>query len=396
MIRITNKKDCCGCSACSQSCPKCCIKMQADEEGFLYPVVDTEKCIHCNLCDKVCPIINRMPEIEKPQKAYVVQIKDEKVLKESTSGGAFTAIAESVIDQAGVVFGASFTNDFRVIHTYAGKKADLVKFRNSKYVQSDTGCTFTQAKELLDDGLPVCYSGTPCQIEGLKRFLGKDYGNLITVDVVCHAVPSPLIWEKYKKFIAGNQPVQYAAFRDKEPYGYEYSQITVKANETWYRAGVESDAYLRAFFSNICDRPSCYSCVFKKRYRVSDITLWDCFNIYQFSETLDNNRGATKVLIHSSEGEKLFAAAQDRLKVVEVTSDKLVEDVKEMFSSVPYNPLRDSFLADAATMEDVPFFHKYFPDTVRVKGERFIRLACEKLGIYSTAKRMAKKLLKKR
>ena len=173
-----------------------CIQMIPDEEGFLYPVVDTETCIHCGRCEQVCPVSAKREEKSFPQEAYVLQHRDEDVRHESTSGGAFSAIAEWIIGQGGVVFGAAFTDDFTVIHTAVVEKKDLWKFRNSKYVQSDVGRTYEEAAACLSQGRWGCYSGTPCQIEGLAAYLGKPYERLITVDIVCHGVPSPLIWRK--------------------------------------------------------------------------------------------------------------------------------------------------------------------------------------------------------
>ena len=170
MITIKNKKDCCGCSACYSICPKSCIEMKADEEGFLYPNVNKDICINCGLCEKVCPIINKTSEKKTKQEGYLVQIKDEKIRAESTSGGAFTAIAKYVLDRKGVVFGVQYDKDLNVVHSYVENEADLKLYRNSKYVQSEIGDTFKQAKKFLDIGKWVCFSGTPCQIEGLKIF----------------------------------------------------------------------------------------------------------------------------------------------------------------------------------------------------------------------------------
>lgn len=395
MIRLDKKENCCGCSACYSICSKNAIKMKSDKEGFLYPEINEELCINCGLCDKVCPIINKTEEIQCKQEAYLVQNKDKKILKESTSGGAFTAIAEYVIDNNGVVFGASFDEDFKVMHSYAESKDELVKFRNSKYVQSDIDESFQNAKKFLKSGRLVCFSGTPCQIEGLKKFLMKDYDNLITVDVVCHAVPSPLIWNKYRNFISNSENIQNAKFRDKEPYGYDYSQISIETDKKTYFSGVESDAYLRAFFSNLSDRPSCYSCNFKKRYRVSDITIWDCFESYKFNKQLDNNLGVTRMLVHSEKGKNIINKILDKFTYTDVSADSVVSNVREMFNSVPKNERREQFFNDAIFMEEREFFEKYFPDTLKVKTERIIRHTSEKLGIYRFVKRTAKKILRK-
>ena len=173
MIEIKDKKDCVGCTACAGICPKKCIQMQPDEEGFLYPVVDKSRCVECNACNMVCPIQSPVTEEEKQQKAYLVQHCDEKVRLDSSAGGAFTAIATVVLQKGGVVFGAAYDENFHVQHTYVETVDELKKFRNSKYVQSDLGDSFCLVKDFLQKDRWVCFSGTPCQIEGLSKFLRK-------------------------------------------------------------------------------------------------------------------------------------------------------------------------------------------------------------------------------
>ena len=226
MIEITDKSQCCGCTACSSICPKKAIEMKQDEEGFLYPVVDKSKCIDCGLCDRACPIKNSK-EIKKEQHAYIFQNSNDDVRKESTSGGAFTAIAEYVIALGGIVYGAAFDDNYKVIHIGIDKREELYKFRNSKYVQSEICNCYSEIREILETGRIVCFSGTSCQVEGLKRYLLKDYENLILVDVVCRAVPSPLIWKKYltlrqRKY----KNISKIMFRDKY-YGYKYSNLSI-------------------------------------------------------------------------------------------------------------------------------------------------------------------------
>ena len=395
MINITKKTDCCGCSACSSICSRNAIVMASDTEGFLYPKVNMDLCSDCGLCERVCPILNKNDERFFQQKAYLVQNKNKQILKESTSGGAFTAIAESVINRGGMVFGAAFDSDFNVIHLSAESISDLAKFRNSKYVQSNVGYTFRQVRDVLKSGRLVCYSGTPCQIEGLISFLMKDYDNLLTIDIVCHATPSPLIWNKYKRLISEGNDIISASFRDKRQYGYDYSQMSVYTTDKQYYEGVYTDPFLRAFFSNLSDRPSCYKCAFKKRYRVSDVTIWDCFEAHKFDKRLDNNSGVTRVLTHSEKGEKLIASILNSVNYVEVEADKLVDGVKEMYSSVPMNPKRKAFFSDAHLMDDRAFFEKYFPYNLRIKTERFIRHSSQKLGVYRIVKRTVKKVLGK-
>ena len=236
----------------------------------------------------------------------------------------------------------------------------------------------------------VCFSGTPCQVEGLKHYLGREYDNLITVDVVCRAVPSPMVFKKYLEYqsIQLGAPIVSVRFRDKH-YGYKYStmKITTDINQGSYHRGVESDPWLRAFFSGMCIRPSCYHCQFKKRYRISDFTIWDCFNIGRFSKELDDDRGATRMLIHTDKGRDFFKEFSEELKYKEIDPEKIIEGTAEMTHSVQYNTMREVFMRDAATLAAKELFQKYFPNSFKVKTERIIRMICYKLGIYSLVKK---------
>ena len=196
MIDIKEKNNCCGCSACVQICPKQCISMAADNEGFLYPQVNSAICIDCGLCEKVCLVINQSAPRE-PLVVYAAKNNNEDIRLKSSSGGIFTLLAEKVIEEGGVVFGAKFDADWNVIHDYTETIEGLAAFRGSKYVQSIIGDNFKTAKQFLNNGRKVLFSGTPCQIAGLKKYLRKEYDNLLTVDVVCHGVPSPMVWRDY-------------------------------------------------------------------------------------------------------------------------------------------------------------------------------------------------------
>ena len=216
MITINNKHNCCGCSACVQACPKQCISFEEDEQGFRYPLVDKAICVDCGMCEKVCPVLNA-GEPRQPLAVYAAINPNEEIRKESSSGGIFTALAESVLDEGGVVFGARFNDQWEVVHAYTESKEGLAPFRGSKYVQSRVGETYRQTKVFLQQGRKVMYTGTPCQIAGLKRYLGKEYDQLLTVDVVCHGVPSPMVWRDYLRDITSDNLPQIASinFRDK-------------------------------------------------------------------------------------------------------------------------------------------------------------------------------------
>ena len=392
-IQIDDKSKCCGCTACKNICPQNAIEMKEDEEGFLYPNVNKDKCVNCGLCKNVCPILNKNNN-SKEQHAFIFQNKDEQIRRESTSGGAFSAIAEEIINRNGIVFGAIFDDQFNVVHKGVETKEELWKFRNSKYVQSDLKNTFLETKINLEKNRWVCFSGTSCQIEGLKNFLGKDYEKLILVDVVCRAVPSPLIWRKYLKLRKTKiDNIKKIYFRDKI-YGYKYSNLTIynsnDLKKPIYKNGVESDPYLRAFFSNICDRPSCYTCKFKKKNRESDITLWDCFDVEKYNKNFDDDKGTTRILTNSEKGYNFIKKLKSKNNIQEIGVEEATKGFLAMFQSVKYNNNREKFLNDAKEMEDCELFEKYFKDSLRIKLERFLRKKLVKTKIYKKILKLGK------
>lgn len=398
MIKIENKAECCGCTACMSICPKNAIEMIEDEEGFLYPVVNEEKCINCRLCEERCPVLNSKKN-KKEQDGYVLNNKQNDIRKDSTSGGAFTPIAEYTLKQKGVVYGAMFDENFNVVHGYIEDKKDLTKLRGSKYVQSFLDKSFKDIKSFLENGRYVCFSGTPCQVEGLKKFLNKEYKNLITVDVMCHAVPSPLVWRKYFEYIKknklNNEDVEKVLFRDKSKYGFKYSTMTLKSKSKEYYKGVETDPFLRAFFGDLSDRPSCYNCVFKKQEHESDFTIWDCFIAENFDKTLDDDAGTSRMLINTEKGKEIFENIKDNFYYTKVNVGDLTKDVKEMLCSVNLPEGRKEFFEDIKNMESKKFFEKYFKDTLKVKIERNVRILLIKSGLYKQIKKIAKKVLRK-
>lgn len=399
MIEISNKIDCCGCWACESICPKSCISMLEDEEGFRYPQVDKNVCIDCHLCEKVCPVINVQPEVKHGQHGYLLQLKDDAIRKESTSGGSFTAIASWVIQHGGVVYGAAFDGmDNRVKHCAATTLAELGKFRNSKYVQSDIGDTYKDIKRNLQEGKWVAMSGTPCQIEGLVHYLRKPYDKLVLIDVVCYGIPSPGIFSDYldymQKKIGGH--FKKVLFREKRLcYNYTSFSLYNENPKLDYHKGVESEPFMRSFFSDMNVRPSCYDCKFKKRYRVSDFTIWDCYDVKQFSKNFDD-AGTNRVLVHTEKGMRILDEIKDSVKLEEYKDlDYLIADEIAMVKSVPMSPKRSAFFLDYQNMEFDAFINKWFPTTWKVRLNSFLRKTAFRLGVYNEAKRLIKKIIRK-
>lgn len=282
MINSVNKSFCVGCEACVQICPKRCVKMREDVEGFLYPCVDKELCVSCGRCEKVCPALN-VNTIREPLKVYAAKNRSEGVRMQSSSGGIFTLLAEAVITEGGVVFGARFDENWEVIHDYCETKEELALFRGSKYVQSRIGKTYLQAGQFLENGRKVMFTGTPCQIAGLKRFLQKEYGGLLAVEVACHGVPSPRVWRNYLResvnkaykvsdISKGTNVIQNCIrsidFRAKNNGWKVFSVCIEYKNGTNDITPVGNNEYMDVFLSNLSLRPSCYTCFTKDRKSV--------------------------------------------------------------------------------------------------------------------------------
>ena len=306
MIQILDKHNCCGCNSCVQKCPKQCISMHEDEEGFLYPQVDLNQCIDCYLCEKVCPCLNQ-EEPKEPLTCYAAKNQDESIRRQSSSGGIFTVIAEKVITEGGVVFGARFDNSWQVVaHACAETMDELAVFRESKYVQSRVGNAFKQAEALLKEGRKVLFSGTPCQISGLKHFLLKDFDNLLTVEVVCHGVPSPKIWREYLGALQFSN-IGSISHKDKSTGWRDYS-FTIKNIEgkTLFTERASNNKYLMAFVGNLTLRPSCFSCPAKAGKSGADITLADYWGIEYLVPQMDDNKGTSFICCNTEKGKALI------------------------------------------------------------------------------------------
>lgn len=335
MIIINEKDKCCGCAACLQRCPKNCISLVNDNEGFLYPVVDKESCIDCGLCEKVCPIINEGTPRD-PIKVFAAINTNEEIRMKSSSGGIFTLLAEQVIKEGGVVFGARFDEQWQVQLDYTETIEGIAAFRGSKYVQARTGSTYRQAESFLKQGRKVMFTGTPCQIAGLKKFLRKEYENLLTVDFVCHGVPSPLVWSKYLKerlaSLGEKNSVLFSSkfkdvskrtisledisFRNKNLGWKKFSFVLYgktrrgdsrrRENTVLFSCMHYKDTYMRAFLNNLILRPSCHNCKCKEGKSNADLTIADFWGIDNYNPNMDDDKGTSLILIYTFNGKKCF------------------------------------------------------------------------------------------
>ena len=348
MIDIKVKSECCGCYACTNVCPKQCIDMNIDNESFWYPKVNKDLCIDCSLCEKVCPVIQDAKEKDFDIIAYACKNKTESVRLTSSSGGVFTNLCEYVIQNNGVVFGAGFNENFEVEHSKATTISECEKFRGSKYVQSKIGNTYSEAKKYLNEGKLVLFSGTPCQIKGLNLYLRKPYDNLIAVDIVCHGVPSPRVFDIYKSNLMKeyNSDISSVSFRDKDN-GWKNYKYTVNFTNGSKKSNYHGDnIYSKGFLSDLFLRPSCNECCAKNFTSNSDITLGDYWGVQNKHPEFDDDKGISLILVNSKKGQDIFNKISDKIEMIESDLDYAVSCNPSIVRPVKYNEKRDKFFEE--------------------------------------------------
>lgn len=370
MLQITDKSKCCGCNACVQRCPKQCIVMHEDEEGFLYPQVDVTLCVDCGLCEKVCPMLAQN-DVKKALQIFAAKNKNEHQRLRSSSGGIFILLAEQTIKMGGVVFGARFDKNWEVEHCYVETIEELEPLMRSKYVQSRIGNTYKEAEQFLKEGRRVLFVGTSCQISGLHRFLRKDYNNLLSVDFICHGVPSPGIWRKYLQEIKNNALQSEAAgkntvlpfslksmpvitginFREKGLGGYGWkkygfvvhgkSPLKGDQNSVLLSVDFGKDIYMKGFLRNLYLRPSCYNCLVKSGKSQSDLTIGDFWGISKLKPEIDDDKGIGAILVYTHKGiEALGFISCDQIAM---TYNDVIMENPAIYSSVMLTNNRKRF-----------------------------------------------------
>lgn len=362
LFDVIDKKDCTGCMACKNACPRNVITIVEDEKtGFLYPKINNEYCTGCGICKRACPVENKLEENFNKIEVYACKNKDEQIRLESSSGGIFTLIAKHILKDNGIVFGARFNESFEVIHDYTEREEDLGKFRGSKYLQSKIGNNYKKAKEFLEKGRKVLFTGTPCQIEGLLSYLRKDYENLYTQDIICHGVPSPRVWNKYLEYKKElfKEELKDVNFRRKDIKGWNSYHVSFKFTNAEENTFYVEDPYMHLFLKNIDLRDTCYNCNFKKEKRKSDITVADFWGIKKVRPEMNDEKGTSAILVNTKKGKVLL---DNIIEKIEYTEEN-IEDIKRynpsFIKSSSYDERRDEFFNDIEKMNFQYIIEKY-------------------------------------
>ena len=308
LFDINDKAKCCGCSACFAACPTKAITLVRDSEGFLYPTINTEKCIECNQCERVCPLKKNRENVAETKDFVAIKHREKDTILKSSSGGFFTAVSDWILKNSGVVYGVCFDEHLQAVHVRADNHLLRNKMRSSKYLQSDLGETFQMVKEDLSKGIPVLFTGTPCQVEGIYAYLGRDYENFYTVDIICHGVPSPLMFFEHIKHIEKKRRTKVKDYKCRSKIRGWHTHT----EEAFFENG-KSEAgtpllqeHKVLFYKGYILRPSCYECRFTNLKRPSDITMGDFWGIEKVMPEWDDQIGTSMILLNTPKGENLF------------------------------------------------------------------------------------------
>lgn len=373
-ISVLPKEKCCGCHSCYNICPQNAISMIKDSEGFLYPIISKESCINCGKCVRCCPGI-KSPDMNQLDKSYGCYAKNKEELMTSSSGGFFGVLARRILKENGVISGAAFDDSVKVSHIVTDNVIDLNKIKKTKYVQSVIGQVYLQVEKTLKTGREVLFSGTPCQVAGLKLYLGRDYDNLICIDLICHGVPSPEVFARYLLEKGGDHEVIAMSFRNKHLKSGNKTLDYLLDNGEKISELYEESPFVKGFIQNLYVRPSCFQCNYKGVKRCSDITIGDFWSIDEFHPGFSNDKGTSAIILHSEKGVQAFEKIKDELEYIEATSYEIKYWNPSLVKSVVENPKRAEFFEkwnDKTITETVSELQ--FNDQKRIKlGKRLAR-----------------------
>lgn len=373
ITEVCDKNLCTGCSACAKVCPKQCITMTADAEGFVYPVINQDSCISCGKCRSVCPSINKPKDDGKIPVAFAIQNKNEDIRANSSSGGVFYLLANKILSMKGVVYGAGFNEDFDVCHKRVDNEQGVKQLMGSKYVQSEIGDTYISVRKDLDEGKTVLFTGTPCQIAGLQSYLNRDYDNLYCQDLICHGVPSPKIWKKYRQQISQGKTLNGVSFRNKASGWKRYSTEYNFTDGSKTIQPASQDAYMRSFLLGLSVRPSCFNCSFRMLHRKSDITLADFWGIENLCPEIDDNKGTSLAIIHTQKGKELLDSVFDDIKCTQVeVLDAIKSNTSCLYFKTP-SPFRKAFFKNIDKKNIKTLTERYYGNSLTSKLRRMIK-----------------------
>lgn len=352
MPKLANIQDCTGCTACMSICPRNCIEMSIDTEGFNYPkIIDMASCVECGACERVCPIIKNEMGYNAEPKVYSAISLDEVNRQESSSGGIFSEISRVILERGGVIYGAAYNDTFEISHCCIDNIADLKKIKGAKYAESNLEHTFLEIIKRLKKGQYVLFSGTPCQVAGLKSFVKKDFENLICIDFVCHGVPSPMAWKEYIKYRAqqdadGKMPVSINLRSKITGWSkYQYSNLFQYDNGKEYSSISSQSLFMKLFVGDYISRTSCSTCKFKGYHRVSDITLGDFWGIWDIEPEMDDNKGTSVVLLQSEKAQLLWEEIRDKIVFKQVSLENASQQNPSMLFASKAKENREEVLA---------------------------------------------------
>lgn len=369
------------------ACPKSCIEMKPDEYGFSYPEVNSSACVSCGACACACPVLKEKSAEQELPPAYAFRADQKSVRLKSSSGGMFSLLATRILAEGGVVFGAAMDKECQnVLHTMATNSQELEEQCGSKYLQSDLTGVFPRVKQKLESGVQVLFTGTPCQIDGLNAFLGREYPNLLRMEVICHGVPSLKLWQGYRRAVSGGS-LQKVNFRDKRFGWKNYSLLLVTENAKPQRSIFQGDPYMRIFLRNYALRPSCYQCASKGSSRGADLTAGDFWGIEKVMPSMDDDTGTSLVLVHSDKGRRALEAIREQAHYQAVDTEKALAGNSAMLHSVKRPERNGEFLEDMKKLSFSALAEKYVPLT----GKDRLRSILVYTGLMPLIKRLRNK-----